>query len=92
MSVIVLLIAAGGVVAGGFLAAFAWAVRTGQFDDTASPALRMLFDDSSEPSNVARLSRALESTRSAHSTDSSASNRSTTEPVHEGVSHVHSRR
>ena len=34
MSVIVLLIAAGGVVAGGFLAAFVWAVRTGQFDDT----------------------------------------------------------
>jgi len=47
MSVIVLLIVAGGMVAGGFLAAFAWAVESGQFDDTASPPLRMLFDDSS---------------------------------------------
>ena len=46
MSVIVLLIVAGGIVAGGFLAAFAWAVGTGQFDDTVSPPIRMLFDDS----------------------------------------------
>jgi cbb3-type cytochrome oxidase maturation protein len=45
MSVLVGLIAAGGVVAAGFLAAFVWAVRSGQFDDTASPPLRMLFDD-----------------------------------------------
>lgn len=45
MSVIVLLIVAGGLVAGGFLAAFAWAVRSGQFDDTASPAIRILFDE-----------------------------------------------
>ncbi len=52
MSVIVLLILAGGTVAGGFLIAFAWAVRTGQFDDTASPALRMLFDDDSPRSSI----------------------------------------
>ena len=45
MSVIVLLISAGGVVAAGFLAAFAWAVRSGQFDDTSSPQVRMLLDD-----------------------------------------------
>lgn len=45
MSVIVLLIAAGGLVALGFLAAFGWAVRSGQFDDTTTPAVRMLFDD-----------------------------------------------
>jgi cbb3-type cytochrome oxidase maturation protein len=46
MSVIVLLIVAGGAVAAGFLGAFVWAVRTGQFDDTATPPLRVLFDDS----------------------------------------------
>ena len=51
MSVIVLLIAAGGMVAGGFLAAFIWAVRAGQFDDTASPPLRMLFDEASRSSH-----------------------------------------
>lgn len=45
MSVIVLLIAAGGVVAVGFLGAFVWAVRSGQFDDTCTPAVRMLLDD-----------------------------------------------
>ena len=46
MSVIVLLIAVGGLVAGGFLVAFTWAVQSGQFDDTTTPALRMLLDDS----------------------------------------------
>jgi cbb3-type cytochrome oxidase maturation protein len=46
MSVIVLLIAAGGAVAAGFLAAFAWAVRTGQFDDIATPPVRILLDES----------------------------------------------
>jgi cbb3-type cytochrome oxidase maturation protein len=51
MSVLALLIAAGGLVAAGFLAAFAWAVRSGQFDDTTSPALRMLFEDSPRPSS-----------------------------------------
>lgn len=45
MSVIVLLIAAGGFVAAGFLGAFVWAVRSGQFDDTCTPAVRMLLDD-----------------------------------------------
>ena len=30
---------------GGFLAAFFWAQKSGQFDDTETPALRILFDD-----------------------------------------------
>ena len=45
MTVIFFLIAVGAVVAGGFLAAFAWAVRSGQFDDTTTPAVRVLLDD-----------------------------------------------
>jgi cbb3-type cytochrome oxidase maturation protein len=45
MSVIVLLIVAGGSVAAGFLGAFVWAVRSGQFDDTCTPAIRILFED-----------------------------------------------
>lgn len=44
MSVIILLISAGGSVAAGFLIAFVWAVRSGQFDDTCTPAVRVLFD------------------------------------------------
>ena len=45
MSVIVVLIGVSVLVAGGFLAAFLWAVRTGQFDDKYTPSVRMLFDD-----------------------------------------------
>ena len=44
MSVLILLIAAGGTVAAGFLLAFVWAVRSGQFDDMGTPAVRMLLD------------------------------------------------
>ena len=47
MSVLVLLIVAGGIVAAGFLGAFLWAVSSGQFDDTATPPLRMLLDEDS---------------------------------------------
>ena len=45
MSVIILLIIFSIIVATGFLIAFIWAVRTGQFDDTSSPSVRILFDD-----------------------------------------------
>jgi len=45
MSVIALLIVAGGLVSGGFLVAFAWAVRSGQFDDTTTPPVRILLDE-----------------------------------------------
>ena len=46
MSVIIFLIILGVIVAGGFLIGFIWAVKSGQYDDTESPAVRMLFDDS----------------------------------------------
>ncbi|GAB2768390.1 hypothetical protein GCM10027275_08710 [Rhabdobacter roseus] len=32
----------------GFLGAFVWAVRSGQFDDDYTPSVRILFDDTSE--------------------------------------------
>ena len=51
MSVIVLLIIIGGIVAAGFLAAFLWAVRSGQYDDTVSPSVRMLFDEKKSKKN-----------------------------------------
>ncbi len=47
MSSIVVMIIASLLVAGGFLAAFFWAVRSGQFDDTYTPSVRMLFDNDS---------------------------------------------
>jgi cbb3-type cytochrome oxidase maturation protein len=52
MSVIALLIAAGGAVAAGFLVAFIWAVRAGQFDDTSTPPVRVLLDDVDASSSV----------------------------------------
>ncbi len=45
MSVIYILIAFSLLVALGFLAAFLWAVRSGQYDDTHTPSMRMLFDE-----------------------------------------------
>lgn len=45
MSAIFLLIAFSLVVALGFLGAFIWAVRTGQYDDDYTPSVRMLFDE-----------------------------------------------
>lgn len=45
MSVIYFLIGIGIVVAGGFLVAFIWAVRSGQYDDDYTPSVRILFDD-----------------------------------------------
>lgn len=37
--------------AAAFLAAFLWATRTGQFEDTFSPSLRVLGDDEMNPEN-----------------------------------------
>lgn len=45
MEVIVVLLIASIIVAAGFLAAFLWAVRTEQYDDLETPAVRMLFDN-----------------------------------------------
>ena len=48
MSVIVILVFFSVLVAGGFLAAFIWAVRSGQYEDRYTPSVRILFDDESE--------------------------------------------
>lgn len=45
MSVIFFLIVVGIVVAGGFLAAFIWSVKSGQYDDSYTPSVRILFDE-----------------------------------------------
>jgi cbb3-type cytochrome oxidase maturation protein len=54
MNVILLLMAASLVVAVGFLALFVWAVRRGQYDDTTTPAMRMLTDDERTPGKNAK--------------------------------------
>lgn len=45
MSAIFILICISLFVATGFLIAFLWAVRSGQYDDDYTPSVRMLFDD-----------------------------------------------
>lgn len=45
MTIIFLLIALSGVVALSFLYIFVWAVKSGQYEDDVTPALRMLLDD-----------------------------------------------
>ena len=45
MSVIFFLIIIGIVVAGGFLIAFIWSVKSGQYDDNYTPSIRILFDN-----------------------------------------------
>ncbi|OEJ99785.1 cbb3-type cytochrome oxidase assembly protein CcoS [Roseivirga misakiensis] len=45
MSVILVLIITSIVVAIVFLGAFFWAVKSGQYDDTYSPSVRMLFEE-----------------------------------------------
>lgn len=45
MSVILILIITSIIVAAVFLGAFFWAVKSGQYDDTYSPSVRMLFDE-----------------------------------------------
>lgn len=45
MNVLFILITLSSIVAGLFLFAFIWAVKSGQFDDAHTPAVRILFED-----------------------------------------------
>jgi len=45
MSVILLLIPLSIAFATAFLAAFIWAVRSGQYEDTCTPSMRLLMDE-----------------------------------------------
>lgn len=45
MKVIFILVLISMVVAGAFLWLFIWASKSGQYDDTVTPSMRMLFDD-----------------------------------------------
>lgn len=45
MSVLYIVVPAALVIAGGFVWAFAWAAKAGQFDDVETPAHRAIHDD-----------------------------------------------
>ena len=48
MKIIFLLIFVSLLIAVGFLAAFFWAVKSGQYEDDYTPSIRILFDDKNE--------------------------------------------
>jgi cbb3-type cytochrome oxidase maturation protein len=52
MSVILILILASLGVAVAFLGGFIWAVRSGQFEDTCTPAMRILSEDETAKHNA----------------------------------------
>ena len=49
MSVVYVLLPLALLIAGAGVAAYIWAVRSGQFDDLDTPAYRVLHDDEDEP-------------------------------------------
>ena len=49
MKIILFLIIISLLIAGGFLFAFFWAVRDGQYDDDFTPSMRILVDDDMLP-------------------------------------------
>ncbi|NBV42056.1 cbb3-type cytochrome oxidase assembly protein CcoS [bacterium] len=51
MTIIYLLLPLALCLAGGFIFAFVWAAKSGQFDDTATPPNRILLDDEDDLSS-----------------------------------------
>ncbi len=51
MSVVIILIVVSLLIASGFLVAFLWAVKSGQYDDRYTPSVRVLFDDTIQEIN-----------------------------------------
>ena len=54
MSAILFLIPVSVAIAAAFLTAFIWSVRSGQFEDTCTPSMRVLTEDSNEFPNHAK--------------------------------------
>jgi cbb3-type cytochrome oxidase maturation protein len=73
MSVILLLIPLSIVIAACFLGAFIWAVRSGQYEDTLTPSMRVLLEEPcAPPSRSADLQSAVSPTCSRQALDNSS--------------------
>ena len=78
MSAIFILVPLSIVFATGFLVAFIWAVRSGQFDDTSTPSMRLLADEAGQSKEARRdvghspAPRAADGLRASSPTDRSA--------------------
>ena len=51
MSILYILILISALIAVAFVLAFIWSVRSGQYDDTYSPSVRVLFEDPKKKEN-----------------------------------------
>lgn len=51
MEIIFVLIFVSLIIAIGFLAAFIWAIKSGQYDDDYTPSVRILFEDEKHTEN-----------------------------------------
>jgi len=77
MTVMYLLIAFSLVIATGFVLAFVWAIKSGQYDDKYTPSVRVLFDDD-KPEQVKReLNKQVSSSKISKSEINQTANRST---------------
>lgn len=56
MDILFLLIGASLMLAAGFLIAFFWAVKKGQFDDTYTPSMRILFEEHTQNKDIKKKS------------------------------------
>jgi len=82
MSVLFVVVPLAFILAGGFLAAFLWSVKRGQFDDVEGDAVRVVFDDdttrvhtvknSGEDSAEGALQRSQKSFQTMRATNASA--------------------
>lgn len=54
MQIVVVLIGASLLVALGFLGAYLWAVKSGQYDDKYTPSVRILFDENKKPKDTSK--------------------------------------
>lgn len=66
MSVIFVLVGFSVIVAIGFLFAFIWSVRDGQYDDDYTPSVRILFEDGKNTSSDAIPPKEKSSKKSSH--------------------------
>jgi len=65
MSVIFVLVGFSVIVAIGFLIAFIWSVRDGQYDDDYTPSVRILFEDGKSSSSGANQAKEKSSNKSS---------------------------
>jgi cbb3-type cytochrome oxidase maturation protein len=66
MGIIVLLICISLTIAGVFLLIFYWSMKSGQYDDTYTPSVRMLFEDKKAKEPTTKLSKASGKVEESH--------------------------